>query len=477
MRASEREEALQQPVRVVEIHAQLGVQLTGLLGDAAGLGDRDVEGGAHRRQRSAQLMRGVRDEPSLRDKRGLQPCQQPVDRVGRQTQLVPRATHRKAPESSYAGLVGLVEQSQAKRAPFVQMADRYAGCFLPATLVIARAAWAISEARSGGVGGRGSDAVPADPRGADRAGVRGLARGPIGGDREGDTGHREARRVADGVVRQDGTLTVGTPEVREVLSANGVPPNELLRLAASLDRYSAHVLGEALVRAADESNLRLSTPQAVAVSTAGAQVMIDLDKLLVGRSRPPLHHLDRVTGHSFSSGHTGQTAALCAVLVIEGFMLRGARPPQFAALVAGGLVVACVAFSRVYLGVHYPSDMVAGVVFGASWSALAIRLGHLWNSGDERSEIPVRAQGRHGRAERGADAVPRWAARRRAGHAICRRQPPPIGRLLRPRRRPPGHFDPRQLAEGPGRQAEPVGISVRRGPRAAISVRDFLGSG
>jgi hypothetical protein len=52
----EGEEAFQQPIGVVEIHAQLGVQLPGLRGDAAGLGDRHVEGGAHHRQRGAQLM-------------------------------------------------------------------------------------------------------------------------------------------------------------------------------------------------------------------------------------------------------------------------------------------------------------------------------------------------------------------------------------------------------------------------------------
>jgi undecaprenyl-diphosphatase len=132
---------------------------------------------------------------------------------------------------------------------------------------------------------------------------------------------------------------------------------------------------------------RRASALAVALSTLGAQLIIDLDKLLVGRQRPPLHHLDRVTAHSFRSGHTGQTAALCAVL-IDGFMVRGARPPQFSALVAGGVLVGCVAFSRVYLGVHYPSDVVAGAVLGVTWSAVASRLGHLWNSADARSEIP-----------------------------------------------------------------------------------------
>ena len=54
-----------------------------------------------------------------------------------------RAT-KPAGESSYAALVRLVQQSQAEGAPFVRMADRYAGFFLPVTLLIAGVAWAIS---------------------------------------------------------------------------------------------------------------------------------------------------------------------------------------------------------------------------------------------------------------------------------------------------------------------------------------------
>ena len=54
-----------------------------------------------------------------------------------------RAT-RAAAESAYAAVVRLVQQAQAQRAPFVRMADRYAGFFLPATLIVAGAAWALS---------------------------------------------------------------------------------------------------------------------------------------------------------------------------------------------------------------------------------------------------------------------------------------------------------------------------------------------
>ena len=60
-----------------------------------------------------------------------------------------------------------------------------------------------------------------------------------------------------------GTLTVGTPEVREIVTRPGIERGELLRMAASVDRFSAHVLGEALVRAAEEAGLELDTPSDV----------------------------------------------------------------------------------------------------------------------------------------------------------------------------------------------------------------------
>lgn len=51
---------------------------------------------------------------------------------------------RAAAESAYAALVRLVSRAQSQRAPFVRMADRYAGVFLPVTLLVAGAAWAAN---------------------------------------------------------------------------------------------------------------------------------------------------------------------------------------------------------------------------------------------------------------------------------------------------------------------------------------------
>ena len=60
-----------------------------------------------------------------------------------------------------------------------------------------------------------------------------------------------------------GTLTLGSPEVERIVSLNGVEPTEALRLAASLDQFSAHVLAEALVHDAESRGLRLTSPSDV----------------------------------------------------------------------------------------------------------------------------------------------------------------------------------------------------------------------
>jgi heavy metal translocating P-type ATPase len=166
---------------------------------------------------------------------------------------------RPAVESAYAALVRLVEQAQAHRAPFVRMADRYAGFFLPATLLVAGAAWALS----GDAVRALAVMVVATPcpliLAAPIALVSGLSRAARAGVIVKGTGAIETLGQARTVLfDKTGTLTVGTPDVRDILARDGIRAGELLQLAASVDRMSAHVLGEALVRAAVEADLTLS---------------------------------------------------------------------------------------------------------------------------------------------------------------------------------------------------------------------------
>ena len=196
-----------------------------------------------------------------------------------------RAT-RAAAESAYAALVRLVEQAQAHRAPFVRMADRYAGFFLPVTLLAAGGAWVLSgdPVRALAV------VVVATPcpliLAAPIAFVSGLSRaarsGVIvkGASAIETLGH--ARTV---LFDKTGTLTVGTPDVREVIPLDGIEAGRLLELAASVDQVSAHVLGDALVRAARAAHVALTTPSNVREEPGqGIEGILHDRKVAVGSS-------------------------------------------------------------------------------------------------------------------------------------------------------------------------------------------------
>jgi heavy metal translocating P-type ATPase len=171
---------------------------------------------------------------------------------------------RPAAESAYAALVRLVQQAGAHRAPFVRMADHYAAIFLPATLLVAGAAWAVSgdPVRALAV------VVVATPcpliLAAPIAFVSGLSRAARSGVIVKGAGAIETLGHAQTVLfDKTGTLTLGTARVRDIVPLPGIDAPDLLRLAASLDQVSAHALATALVHAAREADLPLTPPAAV----------------------------------------------------------------------------------------------------------------------------------------------------------------------------------------------------------------------
>jgi membrane-associated phospholipid phosphatase len=106
----------------------------------------------------------------------------------------------------------------------------------------------------------------------------------------------------------------------------------------------------------------------VAISLAGGIAIPNAVKALVQRPRPPAaEHLQAVTSSSFPSGHATQASAFWLGLVLA---LGMSVPRRLAWLMRGGavLVALAVAWSRVYLGVHYPSDVAAGLLLGGGWA-------------------------------------------------------------------------------------------------------------
>jgi heavy metal translocating P-type ATPase len=191
---------------------------------------------------------------------------------------------RPASDSAYAALVRLVEQAQTQRAPLVRMADRYAGFFLPVTMLAAGAAWAVSGDPERAL----AVVVVATPcpliLAAPIALVSGLSRAARVGVIVKGAGAIETLGEARTVLfDKTGTLTVGTPEVREILTSGGACASEVLQLAASVDRLSAHVLGEALVRAANDAELELTMPTDVQEQPGqGIEGSLDGRRVIVG---------------------------------------------------------------------------------------------------------------------------------------------------------------------------------------------------
>jgi heavy metal translocating P-type ATPase len=182
-----------------------------------------------------------------------------------------RAT-RPAAESAYAALVRLVREAEARRAPFVRMADRYAALLLPATAALAGAAWALSaepeRALAVLVVATPCPLILAAPvallSGVSRAARRGVVvKGSVAIEALG-----RARTV---LLDKTGTLTRAEPAVARVTPLDGLPAEEVLRLAASVEWLSGNVVGRAIAGEAARRGLR-PEPASGVVEGAGMGV-------------------------------------------------------------------------------------------------------------------------------------------------------------------------------------------------------------
>jgi len=144
-------------------------------------------------------------------------------------------------------------------------------------------------------------------------------------------------------------------------------------MSALTDLGSMRTLGPLLAVAAAWLVLRRRPAWTVTAcaAAAGIVVLVNAAKLLVGRVRPALDPVLDIGSPSFPSGHAAQSAAVLVVLAVV-LTARGAV--RGAALAVAVVLAAGVGATRVYLGVHYPSDVLAGWLLGALWAAVALRV-------------------------------------------------------------------------------------------------------
>jgi len=116
------------------------------------------------------------------------------------------------------------------------------------------------------------------------------------------------------------------------------------------------------------------------VSTAGSVVLTTVLKALFRRARPELFDAGyQASFYFFPSGHATVAVGLYGMLtLVLAYRMRGRA--RWAVAVSGIIVVLLIGFSRLYLGVHYPTDIVAGYLAALLWLVCVGAVYALWLS-------------------------------------------------------------------------------------------------
>ena len=205
---------------------------------------------------------------------------------------------REARDSTYAGIVRLVEAAQASKAPMARLADRWSLGFLAVTVAIAFAAWWFSGDPIRAV----AVLVVATPcpliLAVPVALVAGLSRAAHFGVLVKGAKPLEAMaRIRTLILDKTGTLTDGRPQIVRIDRHDGMGEDDILRHAAALDQASKHPVAQAIVAAAKARGLTLPIPEDVAeIPGEGVIGFIDGRPVIVG-------------GDGFVAGRVGRVSS------------------------------------------------------------------------------------------------------------------------------------------------------------------------
>jgi len=198
-------------------------------------------------------------------------------------------TERVGRDTTFGQIVRLVEEAEAAKAPVQRFADRFTAYYIPVVVAVAVATYLVSGNATAAVAtvlvACSCAIAMATPTTVLAAVGRSARRGiVIKGGR-----YLEALAKVDTVVMdKTGTLTIGRPEVTDVLPVDGWSENELLAVVAALERRSEHPLAEGIVRAAEGRGLALAEPnefevhpgQGIAGSVNGRRFWCGTERLM-----------------------------------------------------------------------------------------------------------------------------------------------------------------------------------------------------
>ena len=109
------------------------------------------------------------------------------------------------------------------------------------------------------------------------------------------------------------------------------------------------------------------------IATFGAIVLNNLLKVGFDRPRPRVFEWgSQALSSSFPSGHAMSAAAVYGTVAYLAARLQKRHAHRVLTLLVAGLLILMIAGTRLYLGVHYPSDVLAGIIIGLAWAAFCM---------------------------------------------------------------------------------------------------------
>jgi len=115
------------------------------------------------------------------------------------------------------------------------------------------------------------------------------------------------------------------------------------------------------------------------VAAVGAEALDELLKVIFHRTRPaPFFHYTEPLSYSFPSGHAISSCCFYGIMAAIITARMKSSVGRVAVWVAAALMAGLIGFSRIYLGVHYPSDVVAGYAAAVVWVAALRASLELW---------------------------------------------------------------------------------------------------
>ena len=260
-----------------------------------------------------------------------------------------------------ARIVQMVAEAQRSRAPIQRLVDRVAAFFVPAviaTALLTAVVWALlgpqprlAHALLNAVAVLIIACPCALGLATPMSVMVGVGRGATVGVLVRDAAALETLETIDTlVVDKTGTLTEGRPRLAAVVATGSVAEDELLRLAASLERASEHPLASAIVAAAAERRLALSEAQSFSSVTGqgvlgrvdGRDVTLGNEQLLAGLGIT----VGELAGRSATLRHDGHTVVLVALdgvacgLLAASDPVKATTPEAIRALHAEGVRIA-----------------------------------------------------------------------------------------------------------------------------------------